>query len=131
MALIFKLRDGAPFGLQIIADLGFVLSCASSAFFLVAIFLHFARNRSRVLDSLSGNAYGIYLVHYVFVVWLQYALLHAPLFAFAKAAIVFGVTLVMSWATSAVLRRVALRGRQRRAMAKGLMERNKSHVVDF
>ena len=130
-ALIFKLPDATAFGLQIIADLGFVLSCASSTFFLVAIFLHFARNRSRMLDSLSDNAYGIYLVHYVFVVWLQYALLHAPLFAFAKAAIVFGVTLVMSWATSAALRCLPLSGLQQRAMAKGPMERNKSHVIDF
>jgi glucans biosynthesis protein C len=108
-ALIFGLRDPAPLGLQIIADFGFVLSCASSSFFLVAIFLRFARSRSRVLDSVSRNAYGMYLIHYVFVVWLQYALLNAPLFAVAKAAIVFGVTLVLSWATSAALRRLPLR----------------------
>jgi hypothetical protein len=31
----------------------------------------------------------MYLVHYVFAVWLQYAL-NAVLLAFAKAAIVFG-----------------------------------------
>jgi len=130
-ALIFKLWDAAPLGLQIIADLGFVLSCASSCFFLVAVFLHFARNRSRVLDSLSRNAYGMYLVHYVFVVWLQYALLNAPLFAFAKATIVFGGTLVLSWATSAGLRSLPLRSLQRGAMAKGPMERHKSHVTDF
>jgi len=130
-ALIFELRDAAPFGLQIIADLGFVLSCASSSFFLVALFLHFARNRSRVLDSLSRNAYGMYLVHYVFVVWLQYALLNAPLFAFAKAAIVFGVTLILSWATSAAFGRLPLPSPQRGAIANGQMERRKSHVVDF
>lgn len=100
-ALIFELRDAAPLSLQIIADLGFVLSCASSSFFIMAVFLHFAKNRSWVLDSLSRNAYGMYLIHYVFVVWLQYALLSAPLFAIAKAAIVFGVTLVLSWAASA------------------------------
>jgi glucan biosynthesis protein C len=130
-ALLFKLRDAAPLGLQIVADFGFVLSCASSSFFLVAVFLHFARNRSRVLDSLSRNAYGMYLVHYVFVVWLQYGLLNAPLFAFAKAAIVFGVTLVLSWATSAALRRLPLRGLRRRAIAEGPMERRKSHVTDL
>src|SRR5262249_37573555 len=58
-ALIFEFRDAAPLGMQIIADLGFVLSCASSSFFLVAVSLHFAGNRSRVLDSLSRNAYGM------------------------------------------------------------------------
>jgi glucans biosynthesis protein C len=130
-ALTFELRDAAPLGLQIIADLGFVLSCASSTFFLLAIFLHFARNRSLVLDSLSRNAYGMYLVHYVFVVWLQYALLNAPLFAFAKAAIVFGATLLLSWATSAAFRCLPLRGLQRRAIVKGPIDGRKSHVIDF
>ena len=42
--------------------------------FLLAAALRFATNRSHALDSLSDNAYGMYLVHYVFVVWLQYAL---------------------------------------------------------
>jgi hypothetical protein len=119
-AMIFELRDEAPLRLQIIADLGFVLSCASSSFFLVAIFLHFARNRSRLLDSLSCNAYGMYLIHYVFVVWLQYALLNAPLFAFSKAAIVFAVTLVLSWATSAAVRHLRLRFSLRRQHADGV-----------
>ena len=118
-ALIFQLRDAAPLGLQIIADLGFVLSCASSSFFLMAIFLHFDGNRSRLLDSVSRNAYGMYLVHYVFVVWLQYALLNAPLFAFAKVAIVFGVTVALSWATSAGLRRLPLRFSLRGQRADG------------
>jgi hypothetical protein len=130
-ALTFELRDAAPLSLQISADLGFVLSCASSSFFLVAVFLHFARNRSRVLDSLSRNAYGMYLVHYVFVVWLQYALLNAPLFALAKAVIVFGATLVLSWATSAALRCLPLGSLQRGAIARGPLERHESHVVDF
>jgi glucans biosynthesis protein C len=126
-ALILKLGDVAPLGLQISADLGFVLSCASSSFFLVAVFLHFASNRSRVLDSLSRNAYGMYLVHYVFVVWLQYALLNAPLFALAKAAIVFGVTLVLSWGTSAASRRFPLPSLE--LGAKEPMEPRKGHVV--
>jgi hypothetical protein len=130
-ALIFDLRDAAPFGLQLAADLGFVVSCASSSFFLVAAFLHFSRNRSRALDSLSRNAYGMYLVHYVFVVWLQYALLKAPLFAVAKAAIVFGATLALSWAVSAAWRRLPLRGLRQGAIATEPMERRKSHVVDF
>src|SRR5262249_28169423 len=108
-AQIVDLGDTAPLVPQIIADLGFVLCCASSSLFFLAIFLRFAKNRSRVLDSLSRNAYGMYLIHYVFVVWLQYALLNAPLFAVAKAAIVFGFTLVLSWATSSSLRYLPLR----------------------
>ena len=61
---------------------------------LLAIFLRFAAWRAQALDSLSVNAYSMYLLHYVFVVWLQYALLDIALFAIGKAAIVFGGTLV-------------------------------------
>jgi hypothetical protein len=42
----------------------------------------------------------MYLLHYVFIVWLQYALLPIGLFAIGKAAIVFGGTLVLSWAAA-------------------------------
>jgi len=52
------------------------------------------------MDSLCENAYGIYLVHYLFVTWLQYLLLPAPLAAVAKGGIVFFGALALSWAVS-------------------------------
>ena len=52
------------------------------------------------------NAYGMYLVHYLFVVWLQYALLPVELPAIVKAAAVFAGTVVLSWATTAGLARM-------------------------
>jgi glucan biosynthesis protein C len=108
--------------LQLAANLGFVLSCATGCFFFAAVFLRFATNRSRLGDSLSENAYGMYLVHYVFVVWLQYLLLGLALFAIAKAAIVFGVTLLLSWAATALMYRVPLGARilgaERRLLAR-------------
>jgi surface polysaccharide O-acyltransferase-like enzyme len=75
----------------------------------------------RLLDSQSANAYGLYLVHYNFVVWLQYALLGTALFAMVKAAIVFGGTLVLSWIAVLALQRIPfgaqLIGAPRRAVA--------------
>jgi surface polysaccharide O-acyltransferase-like enzyme len=56
-------------------------------------------------------AYGIYLVHYVFVVWLQYLLLGVALFAIAKAAIVFTATVVLSWVTAAAVCRIPIGAR--------------------
>jgi hypothetical protein len=85
---------------QIAAGFGYVLACASGAFVLLAICLRFASDRVRIFDSLSANAYSMYLLHYIFIVWLQYALLPADLFAAGKAAIVFGGTFVMSWAAA-------------------------------
>jgi surface polysaccharide O-acyltransferase-like enzyme len=70
------------------------------------MFLRFGGARARVMDSLRENAYGIYLVHYLFVIWLQYFLLRAPLAASAKGSIVFFSALALSWASVAALRRV-------------------------
>ena len=79
------MQHGASLGVEIAADLSFVPACAAGCFFLIAVCLRFATGTSRLLGYLSANAYGIYLVHYVFIVWLQYALLAAPLFAIVKA----------------------------------------------
>jgi len=93
--------------LQVVADIGFAVSSTTSCFALVALFLRFPVRR-RMLDDLSENAYGIYLIHYVFVIWLQYALLGTALFAVIKAAIVFIGTLILSWITSAITCRIPL-----------------------
>jgi surface polysaccharide O-acyltransferase-like enzyme len=88
-----------------------VLACAAGCFFLVAVCLRFATGQSRTLGYLAANAYGVYLVHYTFIVWLQYALLATPLFAVVKAAIVFGGTLGLSLVTTAAVKRVPLGAR--------------------
>jgi surface polysaccharide O-acyltransferase-like enzyme len=87
-------------------DFSFVVSCAASSFAFLAFFLRFARSRVAMFDSLRDNAYGIYLVHYAFVSWLQYALLGAALPAVAKGSMVFLGAVALSWAASALLRRV-------------------------
>ena len=48
----------------------------------------------------------MYLVHYAFVSWLGYAMLTAPLPAILKFALVFTGVLLLSWGTSAALRRI-------------------------
>lgn len=100
--------SNAPLVLKLAAGLGYVVACAAGCLFLLAVCLRFARERTRAFDSLSANAYGMYLVHYVFAVWLQYALLETGLLAIGKAAIVFGGTLLMSWAITAALGGVPL-----------------------
>jgi len=89
----------APLIIEIAADLCFVLACAGGCFFVIASSLRFGTTRSSALDSLSTNAYSLYLVHYDFVVWLQYALLGTALFALVKGVIVFCGTVVLSWLT--------------------------------
>ena len=98
-------------GLQILADLGFLLCAPSACFALVGLFLRTTRRHRPVLESLADNTYGIYLVHYVFVLWLQYLLLGVALFAVAKAAIVFTGALALSWATTAAVCRLPIGAR--------------------
>jgi len=92
--------DKAGIAAQVAASLAFPFACAGGSLSLLAICLRFGRKRRWVLDSLSTNAYSIYLLHYVFILWLQYALLESELFALAKAMTVFGAALIMSWAVS-------------------------------
>jgi peptidoglycan/LPS O-acetylase OafA/YrhL len=86
----------------------FALSCAASCFGCLAIFARFARRPSSAWRSASDDSYGIYLVHYAFVAWCQYALLSAPLPAAAKAALVIAAAYSFSWGTTALLRRIPL-----------------------
>ena len=104
--LTLTYATSAPLMLQIAADVSFALAGASSFFFAMAACLRFGVVRSRWFDGLSKNALGIYLLHYAPLVWLQYALLNVPLFAIAKAMIVFGGTLALAFAATAAMRSV-------------------------
>lgn len=96
--------SASPLSARLAAALAFPLACATGAFSLLAIALRFFHFQDRALDSLSVNAYGIYLIHYGFVVWLQYALLAVALGAVAKGIIVLAVALVLSFVASAGVR---------------------------
>jgi hypothetical protein len=96
-SLTFPDWNSASFAAQLGASLAYPPACVAGGMAMLAGFLRFSRMRSRALDSLSINAYGIYLVHYVFVVWLQYALLPLDHSAITKAVLVFAAALAMSW----------------------------------
>jgi surface polysaccharide O-acyltransferase-like enzyme len=53
------------------------------------------------ITSLSASAFGIYLLHYPAVTWLQFGLLNQPLSAPLKATLVFLGALALSWALTA------------------------------
>lgn len=103
-SLIIDNWDASPLGFKLAAAAAFVIACATGCFAVLAVFVRFGRKRVPVFDSLSEKAYGLYLVHYVFVVWLQYALFGREIFAVIKVAIVFCLTLLLSWATITAMR---------------------------
>lgn len=90
----------------IVREIAFVVCCWATVFGMIGLFLRFAKRRICVFDSLSENSYGIYVVHYVFVTWLQYLLLESALSPRAKGMAVFVGTLILSWGAVAAIRRI-------------------------
>jgi surface polysaccharide O-acyltransferase-like enzyme len=101
-----------PLWWEIAYALAFASYGAAQTLNILALFLRFDNDGSSILDPLRDSAYGIYLIHYVPVLWLQYALYDfslAPviqLSAILKAVIVFILTLALSWAATVALRRI-------------------------
>jgi peptidoglycan/LPS O-acetylase OafA/YrhL len=98
--------NSPPLDWRIGYGLAFALFSAAMTFAEPAIFLRFAKANWGWLDALRPSAYGIFLVHYIFIIWLQYAIYDYALPAGVKAAIVFAGTLSLSWALIAALRKI-------------------------
>ncbi|MCP9625852.1 acyltransferase [Rhodopseudomonas palustris] len=86
--------------------LAFAAFSVTVIFAILAYFLRFQRAGWSILDPLQHDAYGIFLVHYAYMLWLQYALYDLQWPAIAKASTVFVLGLILSWATTAVLRKI-------------------------
>jgi peptidoglycan/LPS O-acetylase OafA/YrhL len=107
LVIISTLEHGGPgLALGTLGNFAFVLSCACSSLAMLALFVRFSRRSGRAWTSLGANAYGIYLLHYFCVSWLQLALLRAPLSGFIKFVLVLAGAAAISWALSATLRRI-------------------------
>jgi surface polysaccharide O-acyltransferase-like enzyme len=95
-----------PMERTIVSEIAFVVCCWAIVSGMTGFFLRFAKRHVRVLDSLSENSYGIYIVHYVFITWLQYLLLGSGLAPLVKGMVVFVATLILSWGVVAAIRRI-------------------------
>jgi peptidoglycan/LPS O-acetylase OafA/YrhL len=96
--------NASPRVYRLASALAFPFACTTGVLAYLATALRLLRAREPMLDHLSDHAYGIYIVHYVFVLWLQYALVGTTLDAPAKMIIVFSTALVLSWLASAGIR---------------------------
>jgi surface polysaccharide O-acyltransferase-like enzyme len=86
--------------------LAFAMFSAAMTFTVPAVFLRFARSSLWLLDAVRPSAYGIYLLHFIFLIWLQYIVYDPAFPALVKFAIVFTGTLSMSWALTVLLRKI-------------------------
>jgi len=90
------------------ASYGLFLAAFSAAilFAILGYFLKFKQSGWSVLDPMQADAYGIFLVHYPIVLWLQYWLFDFDLPAIVKAVIAFVLTVAFSWAVTRALRQI-------------------------
>jgi surface polysaccharide O-acyltransferase-like enzyme len=91
--------------------LAFAAFSAAMTFTVLAVFLRFDRSSFRLLDAMQPQAYGIYLVHFIPLIWLQYAVYDPAFPAVVKFAIVFVGTLSISWAMTVLLRKMPVAAR--------------------
>jgi peptidoglycan/LPS O-acetylase OafA/YrhL len=98
--------DSPPLLWKVSYGLAFATYSAAMAFMVSAFFLRSAESGWRLLDALRPSAYGIFLVHYIFIIWLQYAVYDYSFPAAVKFAIVFAATLSMSWGLTVILRKI-------------------------
>lgn len=102
-------RDGMPLPGWVWLNVGGVALaafCAAACFALPAILLRFGGSRGMPWGNLAASSYGIYLLHYPVVTWVQYGLLHMALGALAKAAVTFALALLVSCGGTILLRRL-------------------------
>jgi surface polysaccharide O-acyltransferase-like enzyme len=88
--------------------IAFAMFSAAMAFTVAATSLRLSRSSLWLLDAMKPSAYGIFLFHYMFIIWLQYFVYDPAWPAGVKAAIVFAGTLGGSWLLTVLLRKIPL-----------------------
>jgi hypothetical protein len=101
-----NLPGAPPFWWQSSYGIMYAVACSLICLAMLALFLRFGQREKNIFDPLREDAYGIYVLHYIPCLWLQYALLTAPLSAIPKALIVFAGTVALSWGATAALRKI-------------------------
>jgi peptidoglycan/LPS O-acetylase OafA/YrhL len=91
---------------QVLLGVTYAVSGTGASLGFLGAFRRFARNPRPVLDHLSANAYGIYVIHYAAVLWIQFALLSVSWPAWIKFGIAFIGGLALSWAVSTLIRQI-------------------------
>lgn len=90
---------------SLLAGFLWTLSCAVSCFAFLALFLRFANTPRPWADSLAQNSYAIYLLHYMFVAWLQYVVtMSAMQMPWLESIAVFVCAAALTWLAAVLVR---------------------------
>ena len=95
--------------LKLVLTIAFSFCCTFTSLGAIGLARSCFRTSWSPGDNFSENAYGIYIFHYGFVIWVQFSLLSQPLPAVVKFFITFSIALTASWFLTALLRKTAVR----------------------
>ncbi len=101
-----NLTGAPPFWWQSSYGVIYAVACTLICLAVLALFLRFGQREKSIFDPLRADAYGIFVIHYLPMLWLQYAMLNMPWGAGAKAIIAFAATLAISWTATRALRQI-------------------------
>jgi peptidoglycan/LPS O-acetylase OafA/YrhL len=104
----------------LLEGLGFVVTCAVTSFALLALSRRLTPRGSATGRSFTSSSYGIYLLHYVFVIWAQYLLLGSAVPAWVKIVAVSVAAVGSSWLCSVLFRHLGLLLRRRLRAGVGI-----------
>jgi surface polysaccharide O-acyltransferase-like enzyme len=91
---------------QVMLGVTFAASCTGASLGFLGAFRRFVRRSCSIFDNLSANAYGIYLVHYAVVLWIQFVFLSVSWPVWIKFGVTFIGGLALSWGVSELVRRI-------------------------
>ncbi|MBU2653046.1 acyltransferase family protein [Acidomonas methanolica] len=95
-----------PFNMEGLRPVLFVFCCVSFCMAMSGLCLRHVRNIPTWMDRLISQAYGVYIIHYVFATWVQFYLLPVSWGAIPKATFVLGVTLLSSFLLTRAVRSI-------------------------
>ncbi len=95
-----------PTSRALVMSIFFAASCAGLSLGCLGIFRKYVHKTHPLMESLNSNAFGIYIIHYTWITWLQYLLLEASWPAALKFTFCFIIGLFFSWGSSHFLRKI-------------------------
>jgi len=99
------LTDTPPWVMKLSLAMAFCFCCTFTNLGAFGLARSFFQTNWSPADHFSENAYGVYVFHYGFVIWLQFLLLAQPMPAVLKFLITLSVALMASWFLTALLRK--------------------------
>ena len=93
--------------LRLVLTIAFSFCCTFTSLGAIGLARSCFRTSWSPADNFSENAYGVYIFHYGFVIWVQFSLLSQPMPAVVKFLITFSIALTASWFSTALLRKTA------------------------